>query len=169
MTSPTTLAHLRGFASAEKVLLPHRVQNPALNRFQTVADVGQSAGRNDTERVIEVPGLCDVVQRDLLHGLFAIEEIERTIPVFSSTGAFGGGVFRERPRDAALLGRGHEPGGVEGYEHSFSLSTASSIRWRNIGQINAQLSFFSSFLDPQLRKRRAERAESAVESAMSIA
>jgi hypothetical protein len=47
-----------------QVLLPHRVEDAALNRLQPVPDVGQCARRNDRQRVIEVAGLRRFVQRD---------------------------------------------------------------------------------------------------------
>ena len=47
-----------------QVLLPHRVEDAALHRLQPVAHVGQRARGDDRERVIEVPGLRRLVQRD---------------------------------------------------------------------------------------------------------
>ena len=49
-----------------QVLLPHRVEDAALHRLQAVADVGQRAGGDDRERVVEIAGLRRLVQRDVL-------------------------------------------------------------------------------------------------------
>ncbi len=44
-------------------LLPHRVKNAPLHRLQAVAHIGQRAAGDDRERVVEVAGLRDLVQR----------------------------------------------------------------------------------------------------------
>ena len=47
-----------------EVLLPHRVEDAALDGLQPVADVGQRARRDDRQRVVEIAGLRGFVQRD---------------------------------------------------------------------------------------------------------
>jgi hypothetical protein len=47
-----------------QVLLPHRVEDAALNRLETVAHVGQRAGRDDRQRVVEISRLRRFVQRN---------------------------------------------------------------------------------------------------------
>jgi hypothetical protein len=49
-----------------QVLLPHRVQDAALHRFQTVAHIGERTRGDDGQRVVEVPRLRGFVQRDRL-------------------------------------------------------------------------------------------------------
>ena len=46
-----------------EVLLPHRVQDPALHRLEAVADVGQGARRDHRQRVVQVPRLRGLVER----------------------------------------------------------------------------------------------------------
>jgi hypothetical protein len=50
------------------VLLPHRVEDAALDGLQPVAHVGQRARRDDREGVVEVAGLRRFVQRDMFVG-----------------------------------------------------------------------------------------------------
>ena len=57
------------FASAKRRCLPHRVEDAALDRLQAVAHVGQRAARDDRQRVVQVPRLCDVVERRDLLGI----------------------------------------------------------------------------------------------------
>src|SRR5713101_5197386 len=45
-----------------EVLLPHRVEDAALNRLQAVADIRQRPRRNDRERVVEVARLRGLVE-----------------------------------------------------------------------------------------------------------
>ena len=47
-----------------QVLLPHRVQNAALNGLEAVPHIRQRTGRNDRERVVEVSSLCRFVEGD---------------------------------------------------------------------------------------------------------
>ena len=47
-----------------QVLLPHRVEDAALHRLEAVADVRQRARRDDRQRVVEVPGLRRLVERN---------------------------------------------------------------------------------------------------------
>ncbi len=49
-----------------EVLLPHRVEDAALDRLQPVANVGQRARGDDRERVVQVARLRRLVQRDLI-------------------------------------------------------------------------------------------------------
>ena len=61
--------HLRALAVlgvGRQVLLPHRVEDAALHRLQAVADVGQRARGDDRERVVEIPRLRRLVQRDVV-------------------------------------------------------------------------------------------------------
>jgi hypothetical protein len=61
--------HLRAlavFGIRCQVLLPHRVEDAALNRLETVADVGQRAGGDHRQRVIQVPALRGFVERNNL-------------------------------------------------------------------------------------------------------
>jgi hypothetical protein len=51
-----------------EVLLPHRVQDAALYGFEAVADVGQRARRDDRQRVVQIPRLRGLVQRDAVRG-----------------------------------------------------------------------------------------------------
>jgi hypothetical protein len=53
-------------------LLPHRVQDAALDGFQSVADIGQRAGRDDRQRVVEVARLRRFMERDVADGAAAI-------------------------------------------------------------------------------------------------
>ena len=46
-----------------QILLPHRVEDPALHRLESVPDVRQRSRRDDRERVVEIPALRRVVQR----------------------------------------------------------------------------------------------------------
>ena len=46
-----------------QVLLPHRVEDAALDRLQPVAHVGQRAGGDDRQRVVEVARLRRLVER----------------------------------------------------------------------------------------------------------
>ena len=58
--------HLRALAVLDvgsQVLLPHGVEDSALNRLQPVAHVGQRARRDDRERVCQVAALRGLVQR----------------------------------------------------------------------------------------------------------
>ena len=48
-----------------QVLLPHRVEDAPLHGLQTVADVGQGAGRDDRQGVVQIACACRLVQRDL--------------------------------------------------------------------------------------------------------
>ena len=48
-----------------EVLLPHREEDAALHRLETVADVRQRARGDDRQRVIEIARLRRVVQRDV--------------------------------------------------------------------------------------------------------
>ena len=65
---PHHVAHdLRALAMlriGSQVLLPHREEDAALNRLEPVAHVGQRAGGDDGERVVEVPGLRGFVKGD---------------------------------------------------------------------------------------------------------
>ena len=47
-----------------QVLLPHRVEDAALHRLEPVAHVGQRARGDDRQRVVQVPRLRRLVQRD---------------------------------------------------------------------------------------------------------
>ena len=49
-----------------QVLLPHREEDAALHRLEAVADVGQRARRDDRQRVVEIPRLRRLVQRDMV-------------------------------------------------------------------------------------------------------
>jgi len=44
-----------------EILLPHRIENPALHRLQAVADVGQRPRGDDRECVVEIPRLRGLV------------------------------------------------------------------------------------------------------------
>ena len=59
--------HLRALARlgvGGEALLPHRVQDAALDRLEAVADVGQRPRRDDRQRVVEVPRLGGFVEGD---------------------------------------------------------------------------------------------------------
>ncbi len=45
-----------------QVLLPHRVEDAALDGLQPVTDIRQRPRRNDRQRVVQVPGLRCLVQ-----------------------------------------------------------------------------------------------------------
>jgi hypothetical protein len=63
ITSPTTFAHFPMLGVGRQVLLPHRVEDAALDRLQPVAHIRQRAGRDDGQCVVEVARLRGVVQR----------------------------------------------------------------------------------------------------------
>ena len=50
------------FGVSGEVLLPHRVEDAALDRLETIADVGKRTRGDDRERVIEVASLGRLVQ-----------------------------------------------------------------------------------------------------------
>ena len=59
--------HLRAlpvFDVGREVLLPHRVEDAALDRLQAVADIGERARGDDRQRVVQVSRLRRLVQRD---------------------------------------------------------------------------------------------------------
>jgi hypothetical protein len=58
------LGALAVFGVGREVLLPHRIEDAALDRLQAVADVREGAGRDDRQRVVEVPDLRRLVERD---------------------------------------------------------------------------------------------------------
>ena len=60
-----------------QVLLPHRVEDAALDRLQAVAHVGQRARGDDRQRVVEVARLRRLVQRDLLDAAGAVAAAEQ--------------------------------------------------------------------------------------------
>ena len=49
---------------SRQVLLPHRVQDAALDGFEAVAHVGQRARRDDRQGIVEIARLCRFVQGD---------------------------------------------------------------------------------------------------------
>ena len=53
MTSPTAAARLAARAVGPQAALEHRPQDPAMDRLQAVADVGQGAADDDRHRVVE--------------------------------------------------------------------------------------------------------------------
>ena len=53
----------------EQTLAPHGVKDAPLNRLQAVPHVRQRAARDDRQRVVEVTGLRDVVERRQLLGV----------------------------------------------------------------------------------------------------
>ena len=57
------LRALAVFRVGGQSLLPHRVEDAALDRLQSVPHIGKRAGRDDRERVVEVPRLGGLVQR----------------------------------------------------------------------------------------------------------
>ena len=58
------LGRLARFGIGPEPLLPHRVENPPLHRFQAVAHIGQRARGDHRERVVQIPALGGVDQID---------------------------------------------------------------------------------------------------------
>ena len=54
------------FRVGRQALLPHRVQDAPLDGLEAVPDVGQGPRRDDRERIVEIPRLRRVVERDLI-------------------------------------------------------------------------------------------------------
>jgi len=54
-----------------QILLPHRVEDAALNRLESVAHIGQRARCDDGQRVVEIAALGSLVQRHALGGTAA--------------------------------------------------------------------------------------------------
>ena len=74
---------LRAFAVlgvGGQTLLPHRVQDAALHRLESVAHVRQRAGGDDRQRVVEVPRLRRLVQGDRLGRAGAVAAAENRRP-----------------------------------------------------------------------------------------
>ena len=63
------LGRLAGFGVGAEPLLPHRVENPPLHRFQAVAHIGQRTRGDHRQRVVQIPALGGVDQID---GLLAV-------------------------------------------------------------------------------------------------
>ena len=59
----------------EQPLAPHREEDSALDWFQSVPHVRQRSARDDRERVVQVPGLCDVMERHQLPSAASLEEL----------------------------------------------------------------------------------------------
>ena len=60
------LGALAMFGVGGEILLPHRVEDAALDRLQPVAYVGKRPRGDDRERVVEIPDLRRFVERDRL-------------------------------------------------------------------------------------------------------
>ena len=79
-----------------EVLLPHRVENAALHRLQAVANVGERAGGDDRQCVVEIPDLGRLVQGDTFRAASAgrrcIDDIGVAVEQRAGSGfAFGHG------------------------------------------------------------------------------
>ena len=67
ITSPTIRAHLRVAPPGTKAHLLHGVENAAMHRLQSVADVGQRAANDHREGIVEIRPLHLLFNVDRLH------------------------------------------------------------------------------------------------------
>ena len=91
---------LRRFSMLRVVIeaqLPGRIQNPPLNRFQSVTNLGQRASRNDGQRIVEVARLSRDAQWDGDGIVENVDEIQLGLssgtrfPAFTGSGLGRGG------------------------------------------------------------------------------
>ena len=93
ITSPTIAAHLRYELVARQAHLAHRVQDPAVDRLEAVADIGQGARHDDAHRVIEVADPHLVLDADRSDVAQVVGHV-RITPVGSGNTVRGGVISR---------------------------------------------------------------------------